>query len=878
MNLTELIPLTITPHNNTLDGITLYEPIELALLDKLIHSPTLLTKTDEWDDKKQLEDYRANYRKQRVEVNYIRKKNIEYGRFLPDRALGLHNIRRELRHTLIGEWGQDVDIANAHPKMLEQITTIHNIPNDPLRAYCDNREEWLSKVVDHWNLTQHPEVVAGKLKAREIAKNLFIVLAYGGGITRWRDNWKCGEYKMPDPVITNEVRNFKTNIKTIHDKIAEANTHLTDQIKKEKTKNGQAEGTYNLNGSVASYYLQEYESRILEHIYQHCLHSGYIKKGEVMLCADGIILNKKYYHDGIPAELERVIREKTGFILQIEPKEMNTGYKIAEINKALDFNILHSTFTTGFIADIFRILYSDKFIYTMGELRTYSGVYWRGENDKNYSTLHNWVDNKFYHYLNTIISKEIWVLNQKIGDCNPETDEGKKQIKGLKELLEVIKSRQKECEQLCRNIRKRAGLVADIINKITDSDIVWDDDSDLLTFNNKVYDLKQECWTTPNYRNYISQTTGYNWDEYELGIKKPRLLKLLDTIFPDKKVRDYYLTALATGLSGRQQENLFIATGVGGNGKSLINGLMLTATGRYGYKMPNWVLQDKIGTGACPELANLNNRRFVLTSEPDRKRKISTHTMKEITGDPTLNARQLYTNTPEGGIQLKLSLFLEANKLPTLDEVGDGVGRRIDVIPFISRFVSENDYKKMLETRSEAEINAAHIYRGNPLYKEDEWKRDNSPALISILMGYYSAYQKRGYSLGQAPKQCVIAKDEYLQASDDLYGWFDNTYRLADEDHPETIMKITDIYNDYKHSSYFNKLTSKEQNKNTKKYFATEMNDNINLRMYIRKRDTRYGGNYLKSDYLIGWVRKEQHQEDNDDENDEYAEAYAEEK
>ena len=44
MELMDLIPLTLTPIDSTLNGITLYEPIEIALLDKLINCPTLLKK------------------------------------------------------------------------------------------------------------------------------------------------------------------------------------------------------------------------------------------------------------------------------------------------------------------------------------------------------------------------------------------------------------------------------------------------------------------------------------------------------------------------------------------------------------------------------------------------------------------------------------------------------------------------------------------------------------------------------------------------------------------------------------------------------------------------------------------------------------------
>ena len=155
LTLQQRIPLEIQPYDNVLKNIRLKEPIELTMLDRLIHCPTLLK--DTFDDPVRsalykggevqlLEHYRDQWRQGWCDVQYTRNEKIDYGRFLPSRALGLHNIRRKLRHSLADEWAADVDIANAHPEMLRQIKTIHNITAHYLDEYCDHRDIWLNSL------------------------------------------------------------------------------------------------------------------------------------------------------------------------------------------------------------------------------------------------------------------------------------------------------------------------------------------------------------------------------------------------------------------------------------------------------------------------------------------------------------------------------------------------------------------------------------------------------------------------------------------------------------------------------------------------------------------------------------------------------------
>ena len=70
-------------------------------------------------------------------------------------------------------------------------------------------------------------------------------------------------------------------------------------------------------------------------------------------------------------------------------------------------------------------------------------------------------------------------------------------------------------------------------------------------------------------------------------------------------------------------EKFVIASGSGGNGKGVINELALDLFGQYGYVLNNTVLLRPLGSGPNPEIANLHNKRFVISREPNSKYKNS---------------------------------------------------------------------------------------------------------------------------------------------------------------------------------------------------------------------------------------------------------------
>ena len=99
---TNKLNLKIESSESKLDKLTLYEPIDITILNKLINSDLLKTvfhnplcKGYE-NEKCHLISYKKLIKKGKAEVKYNKAKNIKFGRVNPHKGLGLFSIRREL--------------------------------------------------------------------------------------------------------------------------------------------------------------------------------------------------------------------------------------------------------------------------------------------------------------------------------------------------------------------------------------------------------------------------------------------------------------------------------------------------------------------------------------------------------------------------------------------------------------------------------------------------------------------------------------------------------------------------------------------------------------------------------------------------------------
>ena len=460
------------------------------------------------------------------------------------------------------------------------------------------------------------------------------------------------------------------------------------------------------------------------------------------------------------------------------------------------FNFIEEL-TTASVSKHFKEMYGDKFMYCDERLYHFNGVYWETET-KTMPILNNFIKNDYFDVLLSLFHEY-----EKNYNTTSRAD---------------VDAKRKSIYQL-RSHKKREEFIKEIKCDIS-CKVDFDKNPMLFAFNNKIFNLELNQFVTPNPLDYVSITTGYDYDDdYDCEAGKKTIDKLLKSIFPKKEIRDYCCTILSTGLDGNALEKFIIYSGTGGNGKSLINELMLKMLGNYGYKLSTAVITDTLKTGANPEVANLNNKRYVIVSEPKKTNKINSTTIREITGGSKLSARLCHSNCTD--VNLSLTFVLECNNKPLFDEVTDADVRRLMELLFEARFKLKADYDQLDEDEKEK------YCVGDPLFKTDKWKDENKQALFELLREYYMGFKQNGIVV---PKSCKDSATKHLAKSDTLNVWINDNLEKSDD--KKQFIKVKDIYLLYKESEYFSNLTKAEKRELSYKTFSEELEKNIFLGKY----------------------------------------------
>ena len=529
-----------------------------------------------------------------------------------------------------------------------------------------------------------------------------------------------------------------------------------------------------------------------------------------------------------------------------------------KVKKIFDTDLYTPLFTTSLIAEYFKKLYEHLFIYCNESLYFYNGVYWKTD-DKNKTQLNLFVNEKFYFKL---VKYCTFHINKITEDKDKSTDQ-------KQELIEKIQKLQSKINGI-REGKKRRAIIDDIILYITNNDVEFDTNPMLFAFENRIYSLETNQFIPSNPKDYISLTTGYNWESDTFHDEKIETLNnLIAQILPDKKIRDYYLEILSTGLCGLQVQHFFVATGAGGNGKSVLNDLMIESIGNYSYVIPSTFLLNPIKTDNNPQAFGMNKKRFIKSQEPDKKYKVCSSTIKELTGNEKINVRDNYGNSKNCGIKINMTLLLECNDPPSLDETGDGMSRRVRAIPFNSRFVSKEDYDPTDPNNFIKDIS----------YTTPKFRNEYKQAFTSILMEHFKTFKTNDFNISESPPECKKTTSLYMESSDDFYSWFDGDYENEEEEKKReqeekkkkgikeevkeevkqiiTVLSFKEIFEHYKSSNYYSDLTKEQRRAMTMKKFFELINKNNFIKKYIKRRDQYINGDKLSSDSIVGWRLKE---------------------
>lgn len=211
----------------------------------------------------------------------------------------------------------------------------------------------------------------------------------------------------------------------------------------------------------------------------------------------------------------------------------------------------------------------------------------------------------------------------------------------------------------------------------------------LLGCANGVLDLRTGSLLNSNKRELVSMSTNVIFDPQA---ECPRWEQFLEEIFDtDKEMINFINLAVGYSLTGEISEQcLFILYGKGANGKSTFLNVLLYVMGDYADITPftTFLASAYDGCKISNDIAALNNKRLVFTSEAGESSLFNEQRLKSLTGSDKVKARFLrkeyFTFNPT------FKFWLAVNHKPNITDNTEGFWRRIRLVPFEQNFSVKN--------------------------------------------------------------------------------------------------------------------------------------------------------------------------------------------
>ena len=246
----------------------------------------------------------------------------------------------------------------------------------------------------------------------------------------------------------------------------------------------------------------------------------------------------------------------------------------------------------------------------------------------------------------------------------------------------------------------------------------------------------------------------------------PKFDAFLAEIQPEADMRDFLRDWLGYCLTGEvSEQKIALFYGQGANGKSTLLNLLRLLLGEYCQTVPveAYLEDDRRGGGAAtPEYARLPGVRLAMAAEPEKKRRLSTASIKSMSGGEPIVARQLYGAFIE--FQPQFKSFLSFNERPVIPAQDEGMWRRLMLIPFDQIIPPERRVAR-LEHLLAAE--GAGVL--NWLLSGFLWWADHGLALPEAVKAATSDYRDESDPIGQFLDICTEKKKGAFAAAKELF-------------------------------------------------------------------------------------------------------------
>jgi putative DNA primase/helicase len=278
----------------------------------------------------------------------------------------------------------------------------------------------------------------------------------------------------------------------------------------------------------------------------------------------------------------------------------------------------------------------------------------------------------------------------------------------------------------------------------------WGKNPWLLGCLNGVLDLREGETRPGEPEDYIRDIAPSLWQGDDCPC--PRFEQFLDEIFNGNMEKKYFLQRLiGYSLIGLQVDHVLpILCGADGrNGKTVLLNILRHVFGPYMTPASEEILlSGKKNPGAAtPFLVMLQNKRLVYITETDEGDRLDAGTVKQLTGNDTIIARNLYGSPFT--FEPSHTVFLITNHTPHANSDDAALWERVVLIEFDQRFIDEpteeNEHKR------------------DP-YLMQELENESSGILAWAVRGCLR-WQRQGLLIPQCVK---IATETYRQGEDSL--------------------------------------------------------------------------------------------------------------
>jgi putative DNA primase/helicase len=215
--------------------------------------------------------------------------------------------------------------------------------------------------------------------------------------------------------------------------------------------------------------------------------------------------------------------------------------------------------------------------------------------------------------------------------------------------------------------------------RIQTSTDAFDSDPWLLNAANGTIDLRTGALRPHDPNDLL---TGVVPVDFDPSARAPKFEAFLAEVQPDAEMRAYIQRLLGHTLVGEVFEHVLpIFHGVGRNGKSVLANLVLRTLGMdFSWQSERNLLVRRTQEQHPTNLASLQGRRFVVTSETSDKAHLDEALVKSLTGGDQITARKMRENFTS--FRPSHSIVLLTNHKPDIDGADSAIWRRITLVPF----------------------------------------------------------------------------------------------------------------------------------------------------------------------------------------------------